>query len=121
MKVLIFEDNLIWSTRLVRTLRGLGHEAEVHSPLPPAPSPFAGTSHPENGEGEVRAAIVNLASPGIADLVAELRADGIYVIGHAGHKEKELHALGKDAGCDRLATNSEITWKLGEILGSIER
>ncbi|MFY9234101.1 MAG: NADH-quinone oxidoreductase subunit N [Fimbriimonadaceae bacterium] len=32
-------------------------------PLPPAPSPFAGTRHPENGEGEVRNPISKIGTP----------------------------------------------------------
>lgn len=123
MKILIFEDNLIWSARLVQSLRALGHEAEVVSPKrptgdgeqapPPNPPPQAQTFR---GGGAPGAAIVNLGSPGIKELVEGLRASGIYVIGHAGHKEKDLHALGKEAGCDRLATNGELTWKVAELI-----
>jgi len=53
------------------------------------------------------------------DDVVALKAMGAVVIGHAGHKEKELLAAGKEAGCDRLATNSELTNKLHQILQEI--
>jgi len=66
----------------------------------------------------VQVAIVNLGSRAMdpAALVDALREKGVYVIAHAGHKEKELHELGRTLGCDRLATNSEITHKLPQLL-----
>jgi len=105
MRVLVFEDNLLWSSRLLNTLKGLGHE------------PILRTAMPTDSEGAT-IAIVNLASPKLApaELVKALRALGVHVIGHAGHKEKELMALGKEAGCDTLATNSELTFKIEAIL-----
>lgn len=104
MKVLIFEDNLMWSTRLRQSVQGLGHEAQVL------------TSLPDDGRG-ARVAIVNLGSDRLgASLVEPLHALGLKVVGHAGHKEKELLDLGREAGCDRLATNSELTFKLPQIL-----
>ena len=59
-------------------------------------------------------AIVNLGSLGLKaeTLVPELVALGVHVIGHAGHKEKELLELGRRAGCQTVATNSEITFKI---------
>lgn len=106
MTILVLEDNLLWSTRLARSLQALGHEAEVHSALPKGPL-------------RADAAIVNLGALDLRALVDPLREAGIYVIGHAGHKERELHDLGREAKCDRLATNSEITHKLGQILDEI--
>ncbi|HZH98091.1 MAG TPA: hypothetical protein VEX38_03895, partial [Fimbriimonadaceae bacterium] len=91
MKVLLFEDDLIWSTRLTNTLRSLGHSSQVLR------------STPESTDAQV--AIVNLASARSkpAELVAELKALGLFVIGHAGHKEQEHLQLGSDAGCDLVA------------------
>jgi len=108
MKVLLFEDNLMWSARLVRSVQGLGHEAEV---LTTRTQPV-----------KACAAIVDLGSErlNIPELVPALVADGLVVIGHAGHKEKELHALGRDAGCQILATNSELTYRLPKILAEAE-
>jgi hypothetical protein len=103
MKVLIFEDNLIWSSRLVKSLTALGHEAVV-------------AKEPADAD----AAVLNLASPALKDLVPQLREMGIYVIGHAGHKEKDLHQLGKEAGCDKLATNGELTYKIEAILDQVK-
>lgn len=113
MKVWVFDDNLMWSARIKRALEALGHEPALLDRLPE--------------QGDADAAIVNLGSarlPGAA-LVPALRDRGVYTIGHAGHKERELLDLGREAGCDRVATNSEIAHKLGALLaeaaGSINR
>jgi hypothetical protein len=108
MRILLFEDNLMWSSRLVQTLKALGHE------------PILLSSPPTEADG-AQAAIVNLGSPKLktAALIPMLKAMGIHVIGHAGHKEKEVLAFGKDAGCDTLATNSELTFKIEALLAKI--
>jgi hypothetical protein len=105
MRVLIFEDNLMWGPRLSKSVSAFGHEPTVLTKVPDAIP-----------QGDL--AIVNLGSLALpaADLVPKLKAAGLKILAHAGHKEKELHALGKDLGCDRLATNSEITHKLQQIL-----
>jgi hypothetical protein len=105
MRVLVYEDNLMWSSRLVKSLKALGHEALLRTKLPAEIE-------------EADAAIVNLGSASIpaAELIPMLKERGIHVIGHAGHKETELIQFGKDAGCDTLATNSQITFKLEELL-----
>ena len=105
MKILVFEDNLMWSARLVQSLKALGHE------------PLVRTALPDSSEGAA-VAIVNLGSPKLKpeELVPRLTAMGIHVIGHAGHKEKELHALGREVGCNTLATNSELTFKLPALI-----
>lgn len=90
----------------MQTLKGLGHE------------PLLRSHAPTDSEG-AQAAIVNLSSPKTADLIAKLKALGVHVIGHAGHKEKELMAFGKDAGCDTLATNSELTYKIESLLAKV--
>lgn len=105
MRVLVFETDLFWSARIMQTLRKLGHEAilkEVH-----AEGPF-----------EADAALVNLGMMDVPleTLVPELRAAGIRVIGHAGHKEAALRARGKAIGCDRIASNSELTFRLDALL-----
>jgi len=108
MRILVFEDNLMWSSRLVHTLKALGHEPLLRKQLP------------VESEG-AQAAIVNLGSATIvaAELIPKLKELGVHVIGHAGHKEKELMAFGKDAGCDTLATNSELTFKIESLLSRI--
>lgn len=109
MRVLVFEDNLMWSSRLVQSLRGLGHEAILRT-------------KPEVTEGEADAAIVNLGSATLTpqQLIPLLRTARIHTIGHAGHKEKDILQLGKETGCETLVSNSELTFKLGDILKRIQ-
>lgn len=106
MRVLVYEDNLIWSSRLLQSLRALGHD-----PI------LIGKGVPEAGA----AAIVNLSSSAIdaANLVPQLVSGGVHVIGHAGHKEKDLLELGRASGCQTVATNSQLTFKLQELLDSV--
>ena len=103
MKVLVYEDNLMWSARLKNSLTKLGHEPRLRS------KPVAEVAD---------AAIVNLGAESLEPmtLVPALIAHAVVVIGHAGHKEKELHELGREAGCQILATNSELTFKLEQLL-----
>jgi len=93
----------MWSARLLQSLRALGHAGLVLTSVP-------------NELPEARAAIVNLGSPNAAMLVPKLKEKGIYVIAHAGHKEKDLRELGNQLGVDRLASNSELTFKLADLL-----
>jgi hypothetical protein len=106
VKILVYEDNLMWSPRLAKTIQALGHEPVI---LP----------RPEVQPGD--AAIVNLGAPSFKpeELVPALRAQGVHVIGHAGHKELELHELGKQIGCDTLATNRELTFQLERLLRNV--
>lgn len=104
MHAWIFESNLMWSSRMMNSFRGLGHTASVESKVP---------------EGTANLAIVNLGDGSVANLVSELKERGIYIVAHAGHKEKELLDLGKGLGVNRLATNSELTHKLPQILEQI--
>lgn len=105
MKILVYEDNLMWSPRLAKTISSLGHEPII-------------LRRPELQTGDL--AIVNLGDARFAPqtLVPALRAQGVHVIGHAGHKELELHELGRQIGCDQLATNRELTYSLGRLLKS---
>jgi hypothetical protein len=105
MTVLIFEDNLLWSARLVKSLKALGHDPVVRTT-------------PDTDPAGATWAIVNLGSEKLrADfLVPALKASGVRTIGHAGHKESEVLAYGKDSGCDVVATNSQLTFKLAELI-----
>ena len=103
MTILIYDRNLMWAARLVQSAKSLGHE------------PVMLSDHTVQA-GDM--AVVNLSDDAavLRDLVAALRAQGTYVIGHAGHKEKPLLALGNEFGCDRVASNSEITHRFGALL-----
>jgi len=107
MTILIFEDNLMWSSRLRQTLTALGHTGVVLSKVP-AELPAA------------EVAIVNLSGRfDVSALVPRLKAAGLYVIGHAGHKEKDLQKLGMELGCDKMSSNSELTFKIEGLLASV--
>ena len=95
----------MWSTRLLNGVKACGHEAVLVER-------FGG----EFGEGEV--AIVNLGSGRLmsSGLIGRLKEAGIVVIGHAGHKEKELMAAGRAAGCDMVVTHSAMAEDLGKVL-----
>lgn len=107
MTVLIVEDNLFWSARLRQSVLALGAHPEVSPPAPvdadPAPA----------------IAIVNLGGRRYsADaVIRSLKARGVRVIGHAGHKETELLEIGRQAGCDDVVTNGSLTFHLPKILG----
>ncbi len=101
MTVLILDKNLIWSARLQKAAETLGHLAVI-------------------GEANMDADVAILPlRPGCADTVYDLHARGIKVVGHAGHKEKDLLYMGKTAGCDAVVTNSELTFKLDQVLAGL--
>lgn len=106
MTVLVVEDNLIWSERLKKSILALGHEAIIASPKA-VDRPLCDV------------AIVNLSHASSAEEVARLKAAGAWVIGHAGHKERDLLSAGRDSGCDRVASNSELTYKLESLLAEV--
>lgn len=105
MRVLVFEDNLLWSTRVKNALQTLGHQPELCRLVPE--------------KTDALLAVVNLAAREYdpAEVVSALRALGVYVIGHAGHEEKALLRAGREAGCDRLATNSQIALEMEKLIG----
>lgn len=105
MTIWIFEENLLWSSRLRSGVQGLGHTTEVRE-----------TYVAECLAGDF--AIVNLGSRAMPpeDLIPKLKASGVFVIAHAGHKEKPLQVIGLDSGADMVVTNSELTNKLSAIL-----
>jgi hypothetical protein len=106
MKILVIEGNLMWSPRLAKSVAATGNEPTVVSAAPESLPPGYDV------------AIVNLGELGesAGSVTRDFQAMGTIVVAHAGHKEKDLHALGREAGCDILATNGELTWKLDKIL-----
>ena len=108
MRVLVCEDNLMWSARLMNGVKGAGYEAILVDKL-----------KEELPAAEV--AIINLGSMRLdpEKLVSGLKAQGTYVIGHAGHKEKPLLAMGEEYGCDQIVTNSTLANKLPELLAKL--
>jgi hypothetical protein len=109
MTILILETDLLWSVRLKNMAVAAGHQVTV-------------VGNPPVGNQVADVAIVNLGAAhwDLQTLVPRLRANGIKVLAHAGHKEKELLELGRALQCDRLATNGELAKKLPEILANLE-
>ena len=70
MKFWVFESNLMWSSRLLQSLRGLGHEASVQGSVP----------EDELADG----AIINLGDPKAQLLVPDLKQLGVFVIARLG-------------------------------------
>jgi len=105
MKVVVFEDNLMWSSRLAKSIDSLGHEPII-------------ISKADIDIPAAEVAIVNLGSPtfSAAELIPTLKKQGTHVIGHAGHKETPLLEFGRDSGCDQIVSNSSLTFRLADIL-----
>lgn len=109
MKVLIFDDNLIWSERLRKSVAALGHEPIVLGAIP-AEIPAADV------------AILNLTHPKLwsPELASNLKSRGFFLVAHAGHKEKDKLQEGRMAAVDRIVSNGELTFKLAQILESVD-
>ncbi len=105
MRVLVLEHNLFWKVRLQNAVRSLGHELVESA-----------SDESYLAESEVAIVHLGLGEQAVGRAVAELKARGAYVIGHAGHKETELRELGRKLGCDRIASNSEVSFKLEELI-----
>lgn len=106
--MLVLDENLFWTSRLGKGLEALGHETVALAEVPE-----------EWPDAEV--AVVNLGSQEFEprSTVAALREKGIKVVGHAGHKEGTLLGTGEEAGCELVVTNSELTFKLEQILARL--
>jgi hypothetical protein len=105
MKVLLFEDNLMWSVRTRNGLEAMGHEVVVAA-KPGGELPAADL------------AIVNLGATSFDPfvLLPRLKARGVTVIGHVGHRDKELWKRGEEAGCDRVVSNGTLANRLSTVV-----
>jgi hypothetical protein len=108
MHILIIENNLIWSSRLSKTAKALGHTVQIFAHFPT-----------EIPAGQI--AILNLGSEKLCtpELVEALHASGYKTIGHAGHKEKPLLAHGESMGVHSVVSNSTLTFKLEDVISSL--
>ena len=108
MKILILEDNLIWSSRLAKTVKSLGHEALVLARIP-AQMPAGDVALLNLGNGQLCS----------AEIIETLKGQGTKTVAHAGHKEKPLLDQGNEMGVDLVVTNSTLTYKLEETLSQL--
>jgi hypothetical protein len=108
MRLLVLDENLMWTVRLANGIRALGYEAIVWSK--PTELPL----HPAIAD----AAIINLSSMVFPaeTWVPRLKQVGIPILAHAGHKETEKRQLANDLDCDLLVTNRQLTERLDECL-----
>lgn len=101
MKVALFEPNLLWSSKLTAGLRSLGHEIVTD-------------------EAEVAFVSLSQDPATLRELVSNLLASGVKVIGHAGHKEEDILALGRSLDCSLVVTNGKVALNLPAILLGFE-
>lgn len=94
MRIIIYEDNLLWGVRIKNALSALGHDAVV-SAIPIVDGGFEG-------------AIVNLGLRNLPDIVASCHQNCIPVIGHAGHKEADLLESGRRLKIEKIVTNGSL-------------
>ena len=111
LRVLLVDDDLFFSARILSVLQKLGHKAEVARTVADA-------------EAQTRAGqdlvILNFSSPRLGDLeaVRKLRAAGApKLLAFLSHvKIPPVRESVLAAGADRLVPNSAITQRLPEIL-----
>ena len=104
MKVLLLEDNLMWSVRVRKGLESLGHKVTVAT---------------EPSEADL--AIVNLGARAFDPFaaIATLKKGGTTVIGHVGHKEKDTWKRGEEAGCDKVVSNGTLANRLKAVIDDV--
>lgn len=106
--MLILEEDLLWSVRLRNGVTAAGHTPIVFD-------------RPAEELPEADMVLVNLGSRRFPpdEWIPRLRARGVYVIAHTGHKESELIELGKSLVVDRLVTNGMLARRLPDILAKV--
>lgn len=113
LTILVADDDLLFSTRIESAVTRQGHRARVvrtatafHSALRERPD----------------AAIVNLAASGMdaIDAIRRTKADPetrmVPVLGFCGHADAARRRAAQDAGCDRVATNGDVSSNLPRLL-----
>lgn len=109
MTIAILDDNLLWSTRLKRTVEAFGHRAVVASPttevLP---------------EADVAIVALSPGDPRLEEVLRLLRERGTHLIGHAGHKERDILASPAAGLCHQILTNSQAAFKLEAALALVD-
>jgi CheY-like chemotaxis protein len=112
LTILVAGDDLLFATRIEEALTQRGHRPRV----------VRTTSAFQNALRErPDAAIVNLASEMDAiEAIRRAKADAatrtIPVLGFCGHADAARRRAAQEAGCDRVATNGEISSNLPRLL-----
>lgn len=108
MRVAVYEDNLIWSSRLASSLRAMGHEAMVLRTAD-APLPDGAT-----------VAIVNLTSPTLdpKQVLGHIKRR-VFTIGHGGHKELADLPSELKGACDLVTTNGTLSLRFEAVMSQV--
>jgi DNA-binding response OmpR family regulator len=109
MQIDAIETNLMFASRLQRTLKSLGHETRLFTS---AESLLAAGKEPD-------LVLVNVGNAFFDGLeaVRSLREAGVpLIVGYAGHREKEKHRLAREAGCHLTGTNREVMQRLEPLI-----
>lgn len=95
MRILLAEDNLMFSSRMASALRKSDHEVAIFAAGEPPPMAFD-------------VVILNLGARGfdMEKVAAAAKEGAALLVGHAGGSEREKLAEGKRLGCDKLVRNS---------------
>ena len=108
MHIAVYENNLLWSVKLRNASIHLGHTCVImHEPELPVVKP--------------NLCIINLSVEKFltAEFVAEMRAAGCTIVGHAGHVDRPLMARGREAKIDHLVTNGALANDLPSVLALV--
>lgn len=97
----------MWSARITSSLKAAGYETVVYE-----------------GKGDLPEAEVAVVSMGAGrfsatDVVRGLVSKGVKVAGHAGHSEKELQKVGREAGCSMMVTNSYLATNAVDVVAGL--
>ena len=113
--VLVADDDLLFSTQIESALAAHGHRAWVVRTAPAFEQALR--RRPD-------AAIVNLAARmDVIDAVRRAKADPVTrtipVLGFCGHADAARRRAAEAAGCDRVATNGEVSNNLTRLLETL--
>jgi len=61
--------------------------------------------------------VVDLSRPGVLDVLPDVSALGVRVIGFGSHVDTDTLAAARAAGCDQVLARSAFFGRLGELLG----
>jgi CheY-like chemotaxis protein len=112
--ILVVDDNLLFSSRLLSGLRQLGAAATLVD--------VAGEVVSRARAVKPDAILIDLASRSLssAQRVRELKADAdlasIPIVGYCGHLETQLIDDGRAAGCDVVVANSALVSGLPDVI-----
>jgi CheY-like chemotaxis protein len=114
--IVVADDDLLFSTRIASALTACGHEPRVVR---------TAAAFREALRGRPAAGILNLASAHLEGAVAIRNAKTdpltrtIPLLGFCGHADAATRAAARSAGCDRVATNAEVSSRLPQLLAEL--